>query len=151
MKVKTEFSSCEKTVFELVSRTCLQQVTFVFRREVWKRMNSAQFLTFSRKIKLINYPSQLQSSIVNLLFFQTLFSFSSGESRGFKKLKNGVLNSNSNIKAIRYPPRTIRLRPAQAGAHQRFWGVSNTRGLVAPCNAAIDASSLATSAAVTWT
>ena len=104
MKFKTEFSSCEKTVFELVSRTCLQQVTFVFRREVWKRMNSAQFLTFSRKIKLINYPYQLQSSIVNLLFFQTLFSFSSRESRGFKKLKNGVLNSNSNIKAIRYPP-----------------------------------------------
>ena len=104
MKVKTEFSSCEKTVFELVSRTCLQQVTFVFRREVWKRMNSAQFLTFSRKIKLINYPYPLQSSIVNLLFFHTLFSFSSRESRGFKKLKNGVLNSNSNIKAIRYPP-----------------------------------------------
>ena len=104
MKFKTEFSNCEKTVFELVSRTCLQQVTFVFRGEVWKRMNSAQYLTFSRKIRLINYPYQLQSSIVNLLFFQTLFSFSSRESRGFKKLKNEVLNSNSNIKANRYPP-----------------------------------------------
>ena len=107
MKVKTEFSSCEKTVFELVSRTCLQQVTFVFRREVWKRMNSAQFLTFSRKIKLINYPYPLQSSIGKLLIFQTLFSFSSRESTGFKKVKNEVLNSNSNIKAIRYPPITF--------------------------------------------
>ena len=111
MKVKTEFSSCEKTVFELVSRTCLQQVTFVFRREVWKRMNSAQFLTFSRKIKLINCPYQLQSSIVNLLFFQTLFSFSSRERTPFKKLKNEVLNSNSNFKQDRYPP--IHLRADQ--------------------------------------
>ena len=101
-----EFSSCEKTVFELVSRTCLQQVTFVFRREVWKRMNSAQFLTFSRKIKLINYPYQLQSSIVKLLIFQTLFSFSSRESRGFKKVKNEVLGPNSNDKQNRYPPIT---------------------------------------------
>ena len=96
MKVKTEFSSCEKTVFELVSRTCLQQVTFVFRGEVWKRMNSAQYLTFSRKIKVINCSYQLQSSVANLLFFQTLFSFSSRESRGFKKVKNEVSSSTLN-------------------------------------------------------
>ena len=74
-----------------------------FFQDVFKLKNHL-FLCISSRKRWNLIPFQLHQLISSTYTFQTLFSFSSRERTGFKKVKNGVLLEKSNYFSIRYPP-----------------------------------------------